>query len=189
MERKEEKPLPAKPEGMTPEREERWDTFHLARIERRQRRAQNRQRAEEWASGKKSRPHVFGATKSNADLRAMAYNHLIDGNPVIAAIINELLSRRHKMGKLYALAIKHKHTLYGIEYDERKERGRKAKRKAIESGADDVRQLRRLAKQVREREMIAKREMPDNVKQALKEWSEKLKQVRERDDARQDSDS
>ena len=37
--------------------------------------------------------------------------------------------------------------------------------------------------------MIAKREMSDNVKQALKEWSEKLKQVRERDDARQDSDS
>lgn len=148
--RKEEKPLPAKPEGMTPEREERWDAFQLARIERRKRRAQNRQRAEEWMSGKKSRPHVFGNTRSNADLRDMAYNHLIDGNPVIAAVINELLSRRRKMGKLYALAIKHKHTLYGIEYDERIARGRQAKKRAIGTGADDVRQLRRLAKDVRD---------------------------------------
>ena len=156
---KEEKPLPIKPNDMTPEGEQHWDAINMARIERRRRRAENRQRAAEWVAEKKN-CEAFARTKSNAALRDMAWNHLIDGNPTIAAIINELLSRRRKMNKLFALAVKHKHTLYGIEYDERRERGRKAKRKAIESGADDVRQLRRLAKEVREKEGAARLRYP-----------------------------
>lgn len=154
MARKEEKPLPERPVEFNDRTlgggDVKWDAIQQQRIERRKRRAKNRERSEEWVRLKKEAA-PFAFTKSDADLRNMAWNHLIDGNPVVAAIINELLSRRRKMNrKLYALAVKHKHTLYGIDFDNQLSRARKAKKAAIASGADDVRQLRRLAKQVRD---------------------------------------